>query len=69
MGSLRPKCERRTSVAGASAADDQQKPTRPDPLHPVHRHDVAGRELAIGRNSRTVAIAMRQKQQCRRSTL
>ena len=31
-------------------------PTRPEPLHPVHRHDVR----AIGGSSRGVAVAMRQ---------
>ena len=36
-------------------------PTRPEPLHPVHRHDVR----AIGGSSRGVAVAMRQKQQSR----
>src|SRR5215204_4810111 len=31
-------------------------PTRPEPLHPVHRHDVR----AVGGSSRGVAVAMRQ---------
>ena len=33
---------------------------RPDAWHPVHRHDVAVCELAIGGSSSTVAVATRQ---------
>jgi hypothetical protein len=33
--------------------------TRPEPLHPVHRHCVGARELPIGGISGTVAVAMR----------
>jgi hypothetical protein len=38
---------------------------RPDAWHPVHRHDVAVCELAIGGSSSTVAVATRQNEQHR----
>jgi hypothetical protein len=34
--------------------------TWPDPLRPVHRHDVGVCELPIGGSSSTVAVVMRQ---------
>ena len=37
--------------------------TVPDPLHPLHRHDVGACELAIPRELEPVAFAMRQEQQ------
>jgi hypothetical protein len=40
-----------------------------DPLHPVRRHDLYACELPFGGSLSTVAVAMRQKQQCRRSTV
>jgi hypothetical protein len=59
-------------VASARAALPPHSPwttnrsvTWPDPLHPVHRHHVGACELAIGGSSSTVAVAMRQKRQCR----
>jgi hypothetical protein len=39
--------------------------TWPDPLHPVHGHDVGACELPIGGSSSTVAVATRQRQQRR----
>jgi hypothetical protein len=36
--------------------------TWPDPLRPVHRHEVGARELPIGGSSTTVAVATRQKE-------
>jgi hypothetical protein len=36
--------------------------TWPDPLHPVHRHDVGVCELTMRGSSSTVAVAMRQKE-------
>jgi hypothetical protein len=38
---------------------DNGSATRPDPAHPVHRHDVAAHELPIGPRSTIVAIARR----------
>ena len=41
--------------------------TVPDPLHPLHRHDVGACELPLPRELEPVAFAMRQKQQRRRA--
>jgi hypothetical protein len=49
----------------APASDDQQKRHSPDPLHPVHRHDVDACDLPIRGSSRTFAVATRHKQQRR----
>jgi hypothetical protein len=38
----------------------------PDPLHPLHRHDVGACELPLPRELEPVALAMRQEQQSRR---
>ena len=42
----------------ALAADEQQKRHSPDPLHPVHRHEVGRNALRIGPRSTIVAIAI-----------
>jgi hypothetical protein len=59
---------REASVAGAAdtwVGRPTEAPLRPDAWHPVHRHDVAVRELAIGGSSSTVAVATRQRRQRR----
>jgi hypothetical protein len=38
----------------------------PDPLHPLHRHDVGACELPLPRELEPVAFAMRQNQRPRR---
>jgi hypothetical protein len=35
----------------------------PDPLHPLHRHDVGACELPLPRELEPVAFAMRQMQE------
>jgi hypothetical protein len=46
--------------------DERKRRSGPDAWHPVHRHDVAVWELAIGGCSSTVAVATRQERQCQR---
>jgi hypothetical protein len=49
----------------SSARRRTEASLRPYAWHPVHRHDVAVCELAIGESSSTVAIATRHREQCR----
>ena len=53
---------RRRSVPDSCLGRRTEAPLRPDAWHPVHRHDVAVYELAIGGSSGTVAVATRQKE-------
>jgi len=56
---LGAEAEARAIVGVATAMDEQQKRRSARPVAPVHRHDVAARELPIGRSSSTVAVALR----------
>jgi hypothetical protein len=62
--SSRSASERRpASGSDARCGRPTEAPLRPDAWRPVHRHDIAVCELAIGGSSSTVAVATNQTRQ------
>ena len=63
-GGPSPEQASRLALVVLSRWTTNRSATRPDALHPVHRHDVGCARTPIGWSSGTVAIAMRHERQC-----